>query len=102
MRKEIGRYTQVNFMEKFGINAVIRGHDHPREGVRVLEPAGDGRKIYTLLSCGGYGDVEDFLNHCSGFVLIQNNGNIHPILMSREEVENGSDCFKEKTGQGKS
>lgn len=35
-RKEICLYTQDNFMDKFGFDAVIRGHDHPQSGLECI------------------------------------------------------------------
>jgi predicted phosphodiesterase len=57
--KENGIYEQRNFLEKLGIDILIRGHDHPPAG---YEKTLDG-KIITLISGGGNPDSGEFQNY---------------------------------------
>jgi hypothetical protein len=86
IRKQIGLYSQNNFMAKFGIDVIIRGHEHPREGISHLGKNEQRYgEIYTLLSSGGFDDIKDFSNYKSGYLRIDRNEEIHKCLIQEKE-----------------
>ncbi|MCG7850920.1 MAG: hypothetical protein MIO92_00195, partial [Methanosarcinaceae archaeon] len=85
-RKEICTYCQGNFMDKFGIQAIIRGHDHPIKGVDQILDINNGVDIYTVFTAGGFADIcPDFKNHKAGLVMIDQQENIVPIMIGGGE-----------------
>jgi len=77
--KEIGVYSQCNFMDKFNIDIIIRGHSHPNKGIdKVSYNRDKSLEIYTIFSGGNFEDCgNDFKNHKTGYILIENDGKIN-------------------------
>ncbi|MCJ7525894.1 MAG: serine/threonine protein phosphatase, partial [Candidatus Aminicenantes bacterium] len=81
-RKEICTYCQANFMDKFGIQAVIRGHDHPEKGVDQVRIMDGGFDVYTVFTAGGFADIYlEYKKHKAGLVMIDPQENIVPIMI---------------------
>jgi len=98
--KEIGVYSQNNFMDKFGISTVLRGHKHPEEGFSITKYPRDEQdfEIYNIFSGGGFEDSgEDFKNYCSGYVKFDKESlQMKPQIYKQENLKNENIEKKEK------
>jgi hypothetical protein len=98
LSKEVGRYCQNNFLEKFKIDTLIRGHEHPKEGIEILNKDGkieegvekckvklNSAKVITIFSGGGYEDSGDFVKFKSVMLKIDQNDDIDVIELLNKE-----------------
>lgn len=93
--KEICLYSQANFLDKFGLSKVIRGHDHPTSGLEIIykgklyelnnneidEEVMQQGQVYTIFSAGGNEDLINTVKYQSVILCLDENERILPILL---------------------